>query len=376
MYLSLPRIFSPFGDEDALFNACCDGKRAFKKENFINKDMLVGKIDLSLPNFSHNTPKMYQTRTNQILLATILALENEIKNAIKRYGKYRIGVVIGTTTAGMEENYEAFRDGGFYSDKFIMGRNALSNPANFVREFLGLESLSMGVSTACTSGIKAFESARNFIKLDLCDAVIVGGVDSLSSLTLLGFNSLGVLSDSPSRPFCKDRDGINIGEAAASFLMCRDKISDYRLKMVETNCDAFHITQPNPEATEQIKLINSLTSKYKIDYINAHATGTQANEIMESKAIFNTLSDTPTSGIKANIGHTLGAAGAVEAGICLMAIKNQMIPMQILDELDGDLLPINLATKSTKSVIKNCLNLSFAFGGDNAGMVVGVDDES
>ena len=97
---------------------------------------------------------------------------------------------------------------------------------------------------------------------------------------------------------------------------------------------------------------------------------------MESKAIFNTLADTPTSGIKANIGHTLGAAGAVEAGICLMAIKNQMIPMQILDELDGDLLPINLATKSTKSVIKNCLNLSFAFGGDNAGMVVGVDDES
>lgn len=376
MYLSLPRIFSPFGDENALFDACCSGKRALKNEQILGKDMLVGRIDLTLPNFGKNTPKIYQTRTNQILLATILGLENEVKNAIKKYGKDRVGVVIGTTTAGVEENYEAFKGENFNKSEFLMDRNSLSNPANFVREFFGLSSLCIGVSTACTSGIKAFESARNFINLGLCDAVIVGGVDSLNSLTLHGFNSLGVLSNSPSKPFCKDRDGINIGEAAAVFLMCRDKISDYKLKAVATNCDAFHITQPNPEASEQIKLINELTLNHKIDYINAHATGTQANEIMETKAIFSTLPNATTSGIKANIGHTLGAAGAVEAGICLMAIKQKMIPKQILDEFDSALSPINLATKSVKSDVKNCLNLSFAFGGDNAGMVVGVDDES
>ncbi|MCD8212521.1 MAG: beta-ACP synthase, partial [Campylobacter sp.] len=257
VYLSPPCVFSPFGDENALFDACVSGKRALSMKNFLDKNMLVGSINLSLAEFGNHTKVVYKTRTNQILLSALLGMENEIFKMIKIYGAERIGVVIGTTTTGVEENFEAFDD-GFRQDKFILQRNSLANPAEFVREFFELKSVAFGVSTACTSGIKAFECAKNFIELGICDVVICGGADSLNTLTLYGFNSLGVISNEPCKPFDKNRNGINIGEAAAVFLMCKDEISEYKLKAVGTNCDAFHITQPNPQASDQISLISSL----------------------------------------------------------------------------------------------------------------------
>lgn len=375
MYLSMPKIFSPFGDENALFKACINGRRMLCKEKILGKEMLIGRISLTLPRFSKNVSLRYHTRTNQILLAALLGLENEIAIAKKRYGVSRIGVVIGTTTTGVEENYAAFKSEKFEPQKFDLDKNSHSNAANFVRDFFDLQSVAIGVSTACTSGIKAFEIAKNFINLNICDAVICGGVDSINSLTMHGFNALGVLSNNPSSPFDKNRNGINIGEGAGIFLMARDEISDIKIRSIIANCDAFHITQPDPSAKEQKALIQELLSVAnldKVDYINLHGTGTLANDTMEANAIFSTLPYTLSSGIKANIGHTLGAAGAIEAGICILAMKNKLVPMQIINEFDTELKPLNLAFESEKMNIKNCLNLSFAFGGDNAGMILGL----
>lgn len=310
-------------------------------------------------------------------MTALINLSDEINQVIKKYGKERIGVVIGTTTTGVEENYKAFLTDDFNKDEFLLSRNSHANPANFTREFLGLENVALGVSTACTSGIKAFGIAKNFIDLGVCDAVVCGGVDSLNSLTLHGFNSLSVLSNNPSKPFDQQRDGINISEGAGVFVLSRDELFKFKLKSIASNCDAYHITQPNPQATQQIKLINELLRQSgldSVDYINLHATATVANDKMEAAAIAKTLPNVLASGIKANIGHTLGAAGAIETGVCVMSMLNDTVCMQILDKYDDEIESINLAKTTQNLKVNNCLNLSFAFGGDNAGMIIGKTD--
>lgn len=377
MYISPPSVICPFGDENALFNALLEGKRALKLKRFINREFLVASIEFKLDNFGKNTSEKYKTRTNQILLTALNGLKDELKKAFVIYDKARVGVVIGTTTTGVEENLAAFKDESFCAHKFSLSKNALANAAEFVREFLGLKSVALGVSTACTSGIKAFESAINLINLGICDAVICGGVDSLSSLSVLGFNSLSVLSNAPAKPFDINRDGINIGEAAAVFVLYRDKISPFFIKAISSNCDAYHITQPDPSATQQIALIKELlkmANLSEVEYISLHGTGTLANDLMEAKACYEVLPNALASGVKANIGHTLGAAGAINMAVCLSAMSKKIVPKQILNKIDPNLAPLNLALKNESKSIKNCLNLSFAFGGDNAGAIVGMDE--
>lgn len=396
MFISKPSIISPFGAADELFYALVKGERKFKERELFGKNLLVGEIAFELPEFSKNTDEIYKTRTNQILLAAILELKEQIDLAIKRYTNERVGVVIGTTTTGVQENFKAFLQDintaqildtkqldkasatvKFNPAKFKIDRNALCNPAEFAREFLGLKNVALGVSTACTSGIKAFESAMNLINLGVCDAVIVGGVDSLNSLTLLGFDSLSVLSSRPCAPFDAMREGINIGEGAGLFVLFRDENSPFCIKSIASNADAFHITQPDPDAKMQTALIQELldaANLREVDFVSLHATGTMANDAMEACAISESLQNAPCSGIKANIGHTLGAAGAIEAGVCVLAMQNEILPMQILQNFDPSLKPINLVRQSVQKKIKNCLNLSFAFGGDNAGMIVGLHE--
>lgn len=374
MYLSKPSLVSSAGDANTLFSSSLNKTRHFTKKQILDKEFYLGSIQYPLESFGKNTKKEFVTRTNQIALSSVLGINDEIIKAIKRYGKNRVGVIIGTTTAGIEENYLAFNK-GFDESKYIHERNSFANTGEFIKDLYGLGGICFGISTACTSGIKVFESAKNMIELGVCDAVICGGVDSISSLTVLGFNSLSVLSQGLCKPFDKDRDGINIGEGGCFFLLSKDEISNIKIKSVFSNCDAFHITQPNPEATYQIELINKLlnSSNLKsVDYVNLHGTGTIANDIMEAKAVYNTLKYTPCSCIKANIGHTLGAAGIIEAAICYLSLEKQTIPSQIIDKFDDNLDKINLNIVSKTCKIKNTLNLSFAFGGDNAGIVIGI----
>ncbi|MBP5778735.1 MAG: beta-ACP synthase, partial [Campylobacter sp.] len=317
----------------------------------------------------------FANRTNQILFLALMQIENEIQKAISKFGVERVGVVIGTTVCGVESNFKAFENyaktGEFKG--YNLAQNSQSNPANFVRDFFGLKSVAIGISSACTSGNKAIIEAARLIKGGVCDAVICGGSDRLDTLTVLGFDSLGVLSDERLNPFSLNRKGTNLGEGAGVFLLSRDEISDICLLSYASNSDAFHITQPNPNATMQIKAINSALKNAnlgEVDYINLHGTGTNANDIMESVAVSSTLKNTPCSSSKSIFGHTLGAAGAIELGICYEAIKNGILPPQICD---GAMIEpkINLINSAKKADIKTAMNLSFAFGGDNAVSIIG-----
>lgn len=381
IYLSKAGIVTCVGcgmEENA--NAIFEGKSKLKQNSdFTKTPFFLGKVEEQLPYFKLKEP--FITRTNAILLKAIEQIEDEIKSAIEKYGKSRVGVVLGTTTSGIEENYEAFKhlakSGVWDASLYKNEKNAICNPSNFLADYFGL-GLNYTVSTACTSGVKAIIKAKRLIEEGICDAVICGGVDSLNTLTINGFNSLSLLSQNISNPFSKNRDGINIGEAAAVFVACKDKISDIYIAGHASNNDAFHITKPEPSASkakEAIVKALEMAGLSSVDYVNLHATGTSANDEMEANAFFETLKDSWASSIKPIVGHTLGAAGAVEVAIChfLMQDGNTKLPPHIFDGmLDENIKPLKLVPKALDlgHAVNSTLSSSFAFGGDNAIMIL------
>ena len=173
------------------------------------------------------------------------------------------------------------RRGFFDASKFGINRNSLANPSEFIADFYGLSSVAFSVSTACTSGVKAIITAKRLLESGICDAVICGGVDSLNTLTINGFDSLGILSARETNPFSKNRDGINIGEGAAFFVASRDEISNLVIAGEHSNCDAFHMTQPDFSGQMQTQCVQKAlraANLSSVDYINLHGTGTQAND--------------------------------------------------------------------------------------------------
>ncbi|MCH5322621.1 MAG: beta-ACP synthase [Helicobacter sp.] len=352
-----------------------------EKLNYENKEFMLAKIN-ELKDLPLKTPKKFRTRTNQVLYTAILQIYSMIQNFINEFGKDRIGVVIGTTTTGVEESYKDLEN--FKLDLF-KERNSLSNPANFLANLLGLESLRFGISSACTSGIKALIEAQRLLEYDLCDAVICGGVDSLNSLTIFGFDSLEILSSDFCLPFSKNRKGINLGEGAAVFLLSR-KPSKLYIKGYASNNDAYHITKPNVSYSSQkdaiLQALNQANLTFdKIDYINLHGTGTISNDDMEARLIDELFKMIPCSSTKSIMGHTLGAAGALEAMICLQILKESLeqesveLPIHCYDKFYDENMPkINLVCQKQKTKVYNALSLSFAFGGDNSAVILGVKD--
>lgn len=377
-YLSNPGLVTAAGDStNAVFRSVCQKQSVIKKiKNFYHdRNFMLGKIEFDLDKMCPKFKPNFINRTNKILFLALMQIENEIKSAIKKFGTNRIGVVIGTTVAGINNNFASFLNYVKTNEfkNYNSEQNSHANPANFVREFFNLQNVAIGISSACTSGNKAIIEAARLIKNNICDAVICGGSDGLDTLTICGFDSLGVLSDEILNPFSQNRKGTNLGEGAGVFLLSRDEISDIALLSYSANSDAFHITQPNPAANMQILAIKNalnLANLNEVDYINLHGTGTIANDIMESVAINTVLKNTPCSSSKPIFGHTLGAAGAVELGICYQSIKNGIIPPQFYDE--QNLEPkINIIKNSKNANLKTAMNLSFAFGGDNAVSVIG-----
>lgn len=380
MYLSNPGVVCSVGDNlEEIFKNMYAKKSMLSPNNLLlGKNIHLGYITSPLASFSKKSED-FNTRTNQILLSALLQIDGEIQKAIKKYGKDRIGVVIGTTTTGIEENFELFKnhaktdewDMDLYNDE----RQSLSNPADFVKDFYDLSGVSYGISTACTSGAKALIIAKRLIAHGICDCVICGGVDSINTLTVNGFNSLGLLSENISNPLSKNRDGINIGEGAGVFLASKDEVSEVILASSATNCDAYHITQPDTTAKMPILAIKKALHDAKlksVDYINLHATGTLANDTMESRAFAQTLPCVMASSTKPFMGHTLGAAGAIEAALChgLIFRKNVQLPPHLYDgNYDESLEKITLADESLHEV-NSAISSSFAFGGDNGILVL------
>lgn len=389
-FLSALGIVCPLGSsKEEVFANLIEGntKNIIARENFIlGKKIKLGSVVSDLAQIPSEFPS-YDIRCNQLLLTAYLQIKTEADAAIKKYGHNRVGVIIGSGTSGIDEGQQAVEHcvkHGQYPQNFDYNFLEMGAPAKFLAEYLGLKSIFYTVSTACSSSAKAFASAANLINLGLCDAVLVGGSDTLCKLTVSGFSSLEAVSEDICNPLSRNRSGITLGEGAALFLMTKEP-SDIALLGVGESSDAYHITSPDPEgkgATLAMKnaLREANLKPEDVDYINLHGTATELNDQMESLAVHSLFRDKVyCSSTKPLTGHTLGSAGAIEAGLCWLLLsqlnKNQELPPHLWDgEVDPTLAKLKLVEKNHKVDLKRlsvCLSNSFAFGGSNATVILG-----
>lgn len=323
------------------------------------------------------------TRNNRLLLLAAQEIESDLRDAIARYGAGRIGIIIGTSTTGIEEatRHIATRgDTGMWPDAYRYSDQELGAPAAFLAEWLEIGGPAYGISTACTSGARALISARRLLRMGLCDAVICGGADTLCRLATHGFHALEATDGQRCVPFSRSRHGINIGEAAALFLMTRDA-ANIEFAGGGASSDAYHMSSPAPDgggATDAMRraLASARVEANTIDYVNLHGTATEHNDAMESHAITDTFGrPVPCSSTKALTGHTLGAAGALEAAFCWLALADadRRLPPHVWDgEADPALPPLNFTSIGDRSPAgrRHLMSNSFAFGGNNASLIL------
>lgn len=307
-----------------------------------------------------------------------------VRSAITRYGRQRVGVFLGTSTAGILQTEQAYRrrdpaSGKLPGDFIYRTTHNTYSVAGFVRAWFDLIGPAVAVSSACSSSAKVFASARRMIEAGLIDAAIVGGVDSLCLTTLYGFNSLELLSPRPARPYDADRDGISIGEAAAFALLERapaqPAADDVLLVGIGESSDAYHMSSPHPEglgakmAMEQALAGAGLTPD-GIDYINLHGTATPSNDAAEGKAVAALFGDrVPASSTKGHTGHTLGAAGGLEAVIAALALTHGFMPGGVNTTTPDPAIPIDYLLANRNGPVTRVLSNSFGFGGTNCSLV-------
>jgi len=306
-----------------------------------------------------------------------------VQQAISCYGAERVGVFIGTSTSGIHQTEKAYlsreSETAALPDwyQYETTQNTYS-VAEFVRAYTGCDGVSAAISTACSSSAKVFASAYRAIHSGLCDAAIVGGVDSLCLTTLYGFNSLQLLSEELCRPSDITRNGISIGEAAGFALLQRSqKAGGVGMLGYGESSDAFHMSSPHPEGdgaflAMQAALHSAGMTAEQVDYINLHGTATVANDFSEAMAVNRLFGNkTPCSSTKGWTGHTLGAAGIVEIVFSLMAIKHGFMPQSLNTQQIDPNIGINILMENHFQPVNRVLSNSFGFGGSNVSLVVG-----
>ena len=306
-----------------------------------------------------------------------------VRDAARRHGAERVGVFIGTSTAGILQTELAYRrresgDGALPPDFDYRHTHNTFSVADYVRARLGLKGPCAAISTACSSSAKAFASAARLMDAGVIDAAVVGGVDTLCLTTLYGFNSLELLSAEPCRPYDAQRAGISIGEAAAFFLLERDAPgAKVALLGVGESSDAHHMSSPHPDGLGARRAMEAALDRAglapeAIDYLNLHGTGTQSNDSAEDRAVVALFGErVPVNSTKGMTGHTLGAAGAVEATIATLAIEEGLIPPSPgTRELDPQ-LRARYEKSARAAKIDRVLSNSFGFGGSNCSLVLG-----
>ncbi len=342
----------------------------------------VGAVSVPLPEIPAAL-SAYASRNIRILMAAVGDIREAIDLAMERYGPNRVGAVLGTSTSGSAEAIDAItaRVGtGAFPAGYDYRCQELGAPSAFLRAWLGIRGPTWVISTACTASAKTFPAGRRLLDSGLCDAVIVGGADALNSLTLNGFHALGAIDAGHCQPFSANRRGINIGEGAAIFLMSREPGRVALLGVGETS-DAYHISAPDPEGrgaetAMRQALADAGVAPADVDYISLHGTATIQNDRMESHAVARVFGGaTPCSSSKPQIGHTLGAAGAMEAALCwltLTAPGAARLPPNLSDGvIDTELAPLHLVERGEHAACRITLSNSFAFGGSNASVVLG-----
>jgi len=331
----------------------------------------------------------FDCRNNRLALLGLQqdGFQQSVADSCQRHGANRIAVIMGTTTSGMLEVEHAYQhrhaETGALPSSFY-GReqptHCMFSPADFVRQHLKLEGPAVIISTACSSSAKVFACASRLIEAGICDAAVVGGVDSLCLNTLYGFSSLDLVSQDPCRPCDVNRDGLTLGEGSAFVLL--EKLNkdtppgSIILRGYGESCDGYHMSHPHPAGEGAILAMRQALHHAKITpeevgYIKLHGTATKTNDAIEDRAI-NTIFDVspPCSSIKGWIGHTLGAAGAVEMVILALCLQNRLLPRTLNTITLDPSLKSQVLLQHRREPVKWALGNFFGFGGNNCSLLL------
>lgn len=345
--------------------------------------VVVGEVTAELDDMS-SWPALYRSRNNQLAALAYQQIASEVATVRQQFGASRIAVVIGSSTSGIAEGEQAmaqYLQQHSYPPGYQYQQQEMAAVADFIAWLADVSGPCYAISTACSSSARALMSARNLLATDLADAVIVGGVDSLCRLTLNGFNALESVSVGYCQPFSANRDGINIGEGAALFILQKHG-SGIVLHGVGASSDAHHMSAPHPQGRGAVAAIRQACADagitpQQLGYINLHGTATPLNDSMESAALAELgLSAVPASSTKALTGHTLGAAGAIEAALCWLTLSpynsaQQLIPHGWDNQADPTMPALQFVQPAQQAEVQYCLSNSFAFGGNNMAIILG-----
>jgi 3-oxoacyl-[acyl-carrier-protein] synthase-1 len=352
----------------------------------VSLDTWIGQVDEAEQVRLPPALAAYDCRNNRLAQLALQSdgLDEAVAALKARYGTSRIGVFVGTSTSGILQTEIAYRhrdsQGRLPAGFNYAGTQNTFSVADFTRRRLGLGGPAFAVSAACASSAKVFGNAARMIAAGLIDAAVVGGVDSLCLTTLYGFNSLELISSDVCRPFDADRRGLSIGEAAGFAILERHAADGdpeaILLAGIGESSDAHHMSAPHPQgagaraAMEQALQSAALEPRH-IDYINLHGTGTPSNDAAEDHAVYDVFGDSlPASSTKGATGHTLGAAGILEAIIAKLAIENSLAPGGLNTTVPDPALRSRYLRDNLEMRIDRVMSNSFGFGGANCSLLL------
>lgn len=373
---------------DATLQALRDARSGLRHTTFeaAQLDSWIGLVDgldeVRLP----AALSQWDCRNNRLAWLGLQAdgFAGQVRAAAARHGAHRVGVFLGTSTSGILSTEIAYRhrsaDTGALPSDFRYGQtHSTGSLAAFVREALQLQGPAFVISTACSSSAKAFGHAQRMLDQGLIDAAVVGGVDSLCLTILYGFNSLELLSPDICRPWDVSRRGLSLGEGAAFALLQREGDADpqaWLLGLGESS-DGHHMSSPHPEGAGAAQAMRAALSQaglqpQDVDYLNLHGTATPGNDAAEDIAVRSVFGDRlPCSSTKGATGHTLGAAGGVEAVISLLALREGLVPAGLNLRERDPALTANYVQRPQQRPLQVVASNSFGFGGSNACLVFG-----
>jgi 3-oxoacyl-[acyl-carrier-protein] synthase-1 len=351
----------------------------------------------------------FETRQARLALAALTPIAATVRRSVERFGGHRVAWVLGSSNAGLdttERSYAAHAKTGQLPEAFSMrDQHDFGAVLHMLQELAGTSGPAYFVSTACSSAGKAFAAGARLLRAGLADAVIVGGVDALCEMTLRGFRSLGVLAEEACKPFSLDRADISIGEGSAFFVLERaDELARAedlnplaRLSLLgwAETADAHHMTAPHPQGDGAERVMRKALARAglppsAIDLVNAHGTATAQGDSSEALAIARVFgSALPVVSTKGYTGHALGAAGAIEAALCLISLEHGLAPASLGAAPIDPELPVHVLTERSPlgeraksrptpndgepaaSRARHVLSNSFAFGGSNVSLIFG-----
>lgn len=368
------------GDRDEVLASLRAGRSGLVAPGFtLPFETLAGVVTTELPDVPRELVA-WSNRSARIATHLVRQLDHPLSRARAKWRPERIGVLLGTSTAGADATEKAYAHylthGKLPPDYDFRKQHTFGALVEVVRHLTGAGGPAWVVSTTCTSSAKPLASAMRMIATDVIDAAIVGGIDTLCAMTLSGFHALGALASGVCRPFSSERTGINIGEGGALLLLEREGEGMALVEAAGESSDAYHISAPHPDGlgaalAMQRALALAGREPSDVDHVNAHGTGTPLNDLAEGKAIATVLGrEVPVVSTKGYTGHALGGAGATEAVLSALCIEEGFIPASLgCDPMDPR-IDINVVREPVRGKLRRVLSNSFAFGGNNISVLL------